>query len=205
MRRFPGQLYLVHLSPAAQDDLRFWEALLQTFPSRLLIRRRLPANHDPLHYCRIITTDASTEWGIGGFYQQRSGENMYFSIPWNPLFTAPHSTYGELLALAVAVALWDFDWKREHVLWITDCKCHVSGLYKIRTKAPELLPLHDYLDLRAARGMYQYAPQWLRGTDNTLADELSRNILDSKVLDSMTRCHPTTALLPFQLGTTLSL
>ena len=198
MKTFPGTLNLVHISTAAQDDLHFWRALLLRMPSRLLLLRRLP-RCDPVLSCRQVTTDASS-WGVGGYYETTYGESMYFSIPWNSSITPPHSTYGELFALIVAVALWDYDWKLEHILWITDCSCHTTGLYKIRTTAPELLAIHDFLDLRSSLGFYQYAPRWIKGEDNTLADELSRGILCNEALNSMTRCHPTSNLLPISFG-----
>ena len=201
MKIFPGRLNLVHLSTAAQDDVRFWIAIFSQMPRRRLLRRRLPFA-DPLQVCRVVTTDASA-WGVGGTYFDTTGVGWYFSHAWNPQYAVPHSTYGELLALVIAVALWDRDWEGHHILWRTDCKPHVTGLYRIRVKAPELLPIHDFIDLRSVNGLYQYAPRFIKGIDNTVADHLSRGIYIDEELRSMKRCRLDMSTLPTTFGTKL--
>ena len=200
MKRFPGNLNRVYLSQAALDDLRWFEAILPTFPSRLLIRRKL----DPscLHNVAQITTDASG-WGVGGYLECPGQTVQFFSIPYSRFGYGCHSTYGELLALTVAVALWDHLWRCDHVIWNTDCESHVYGLYKIRTSAPDLLPLHDFLDQRAVAGAYMYAPLHISGTSNSIADALSRNVIE--VDPTWIRCHPTIELLPTNFGIKLAL
>ena len=201
MKRFPGLLNRVFLNHAALDDLRWYESILPNLPTRLLIRRRLSIHMLPS--VPQITTDASG-WGIGG-YLQLPGESHceYFSIAYSRLGSGCHSTFGELLALVIAVALWDHHWNNSHVRWNTDCEPHVYGLFKIRTSAPELLPLHDYLDRRAAFGSYMYAPLHLSGTSNVIADKLSRNIIE--VPQSWIRCRPTSHLVPYLFGAKLIL
>ena len=199
MKKFPGRWNVVHLDRDAIHDLRWWQAILPSFPCRLLLRRRLDA--ETLDDVPTFTTDASG-WGVGGWYESTSGEVFYFSIPYSRYGYGSHSTYGELLAATVAVALWDHEWRFQHVRWITDCKPHVYGLFKIRTRAPHLLPLHDFLDMRSALGSYQYAPSHLAGKDNVIADQLSRGIVE--VPSNWVRCRPVTDLLPSAFGTKLA-
>ena len=195
MKTFPGRWNVVHLNRDAIHDLRWWQSILPDFPCRLLLRRRL----DPQQLGEIptFTTDASG-WGVGGWFQSNTGQFYFFSIPYSKFGHGCHSTYGELLAATVAVALWDHEWKFQHVRWVTDCQPHIHGLFKIRTRAPHLLPLHDFLDMRSALGGYQYAPSHLAGDLNTIADQLSRNIIE--VPRTWVRCHPTTNLLPSSFG-----
>lgn len=200
MKRFPGKTNLVHLNRDAVHDLRWWQACIPRMPSRLLLRRRLYP--DNLSLCPILTTDASG-WGIGGFYTSTDGDTSFFSIPYSRYGLGVHSTYGELLACAVSACLWDLDWKYNHIVWRTDCEPHVHGLFKIRTQAPALLPLHDFLDLRAATGCYQYAPKHIPGLQNTIADQLSRGIVE--VPTSWRRCHPVTGSIPEGFGVKLRL
>ena len=202
MKTFPGHLNIVHLSSAAMDDLRFWEAALPTLPARLLLLQR-PTPNQILNPQRCITSDASN-WGVGAYYTSTSGETFYFSIPWNPSMPPPHSTWGELFALIVSIALWDHEFEREYITWISDCKPHIAGLFKLRTSAPELLSLHDFIDLRAVRGNYQWLPRWIEGSQNVIADQLSRGFICDEVRQTWTRCHPTIDLLPIAFGDKLS-
>ena len=125
---------------------------------------------------------------------------LFLGVVWGRDF----STYAELMALVVSVALWDIHWKDSYVLWKTDCKAHIYGLYKIRTKAPELLPLHDFIDTRQAWGSYRYLTEHIAGVDNTIADALSRGCLED-IPSTWIRCRPDIDLLPSSFGTKLEL
>ena len=202
MKFFPGVLNTVYMSNESLHDLRWWHAVLEQMPTRLLIRRRFPTSTDD-DDCIHVYTDASG-WGIGGHWTDANQVTSCFSFRWNTyLPESPHSTYGELYALVIAVTLWDHRWNFKHIFWHTDCKCHISGLYKIRTQAPELLSLHDYLDLSAARGGYQYAPTWIPGETNFYADALSRNLCH-EVPTTWQFCHLATTRLPDCISTKLN-
>ena len=193
MKIFPGTFNIVYLSVQAQHDLRWWQSALTQIPSRLLLRRRCPIN---LHSssCVHITTDASG-WGVGGFWEISPDDVRCFSFQWDPCSDPPHSTWGELFALVVAIALWDSLWDFKHIIWHTDCECHVTGLYKIRTRAPELLPLHDFIDLRSVSRGYQFSPRWIPGDANVLADSLSRKCF-VEIPHNWKYCPITTLNLP---------
>ena len=198
LKRFPGMLDFVHLNLEAIHDLRWWQSILPSLPPCLILRRRI----QPRDLSSIPTfyTDASG-WGIGGWTKASDGEHYYFSIPWSRNGKGCHSTYGELFACVVAAHLWDHNWKYQQVRWMTDCEAHVTGLFRIRTKAPRLLPLHDQIDLRSALGCYQYSPDHIAGVDNTIADELSRGIIE--VPTHWIRCRLGTDCLPTHFGTKL--
>ena len=166
-------------------------------PAHFVILRNLSPSY--ITTTPHVTTDASG-WGIGGFvYYPEDDTHYYFSIRWRyGLENRLHSTYGELYALVVCAALWDRVWSRHHIRWSTDCIAHVTGLYKIRTQAPELLPLHDYLDLRQARGQYVYAAKHLAGSKNVIADNLSRGVIE--VPSDWVRCHLDMDQLPMSFG-----
>ena len=203
LKRFRGVLNTVFLSSHAIDDLTWWKALLTDLPRRRLLLK--PLHMYDLQELPLVTTDAS-DWGIGGWYQH-GDTTFFFSIQFSELGCLKHITYTELFALLVATFLWDHMWSGTHVRWQTDCKAHVTGLWKIRTKAPELLPLHDMLDLRAARLGYVYAPEHLPGTDNELADDLSRNrnIEAISRRPGFLRCRPTIELMPSHFSSQLQL
>ena len=194
LKSFPGVLNRVYLCSQAQHDLRWWESVLLTMPARSLIRRRHPTSLDD-ETCIKVTTDASG-WGVGGFWTDSNETTFCFSIPWLMYGgEAPHSTYGELFALLVAMAFWDSQWEGRHVIWETDCKCHITGIFKIRTQAPELLPVHDWIDLRCAQGDYTFVPRWIPGEANIYADALSRKC-SGEIPPTWRKCHPDTLRLP---------
>ena len=203
LKRFRGILNTVFLSEHAIDDLTWWRALLTDLPRRRLLFK--PLHMYDLSDLPLVTTDAS-DWGIGGWFCHND-LTYFFSIEFSDLGSLKHITYTELLALLVGAFLWDHLWHGTHVRWHTDCRAHVTGLWKLRTSAPELLPLHDMLDLRSARNGYCYAPEHLPGTENTLADDLSRNV-NIEVISrkpGFRRCHPTTALMPSHFSCLLKL
>jgi len=169
-------------------DLQWWMQLLSEVPVRRCFA--LSEHETPL----IVTTDACNEYGIGGFFG-----TLYFSIECSEVGKQRHSTFLELLALVVAVHLWGPLWRDRVVLWRSDCKCHTTGLFKIRTAAPALTPLHDYLDFAQAKGGFLFDAEHLPGDDNGIADALSRGIIFETVLTSWTQCHPDMTLMPSYL------
>ena len=160
----------VHLCQNALLDLKWWEALLgRSWGVQRMISER-PSPSDP-----IVTTDASTAYGVGGFWGFK-----YFMIPLPERVRQHHSTKLELLALWVACHLWANEWVGKHVLWRSDCEPHVRGLFKIRTKSPELLKLHKCLDDFQADFGFLFSAVHLPGKKNQIADQCSRGLFKAQ-------------------------
>ena len=185
-KRYPGKFNLVFLTQAALDDVRWWLAVLDNPPVQRLILRE----HDVYDPKYIVTTDACND-GIGGYWY-----GSYFSVPLSYEGTLKHITFKELLALLFATLLWGTSWSGSCILWRTDCEAHVRGLFKIRTQAPELLPLHDMLDLLAYNNHFIFSSTHLPGVENGLADKLSRHDCSEAIHLKMQRCRTITNLPP---------
>ena len=161
----------VSLSGYALDDLMWWANCL-TYTGRP--RTIIPRTFLKMDYC--VTTDAATSDGIGCWWKGR-----YFSFECTELGKSKSIVFLELLSLVVACLLWGRSWANNRIFWRTDCECHVRGLFKIRTKSPDLLPLHNQLDDLQWKLDFIFDPRHIKGVNNNIADGLSRsNCIEAK-------------------------
>ena len=183
---------LIRLDQYARDDLEWWKAVLVCPPLKRPILRSRDQDDQ-----WTVTTDAAPSRGVGGHWKDQC-----FSIELSQEGKLTHSTYAELLALVVATILWSDDWYGETIHWRTDCQAHVRGLFKLRSKAPELLPLHDILDQFQFSKHFAFSSEHIPGEDNDFADALSRLYFET-IPSGWTICHlPTTC--PQWVSTLLS-
>ena len=183
----------VHMSEEGLHDLEWWHTVFLLPPiQRCLVRDSSP------HIC--VTTDGAPSKRIGGYYG-----HLCFSINLSTAGHACHSTVVELLALVIAVILWGSLWEGETVRWRTDCSAHVTGLFKLRTSAPALLPLHQFLDLSAVKHNFLFSPEHIRGEHNGFADYLSRTFVTEAMLPPTFHLCQLTTPLPAWLSVLLSL
>ena len=166
----------IHFCEHAIHDLRWWRSIFDLPP----VRRCRILDYESPEF--TITTDAAPTGGVGGYFR-----HSCFSFRFTPLGRTFHSTFAELLALVVAVLLWGAEFSGHSLFWRTDCEAHVRGLFKLRTSAPDLLPLHDLLDYLAVKHNFIYAPKHLRGEHNGFADWLSRDCLHEAALPTSFR------------------
>lgn len=156
------------LSTEAMHDLEWWRRALT-------LRRRVYPILTPTEFTEewICTTDAAPSDGIGGFWRN---EAFYFKF--NDLGMQLHSTKAELLAVLMAASLWGARWKGHRILWRTDCICHVRGLFKYRSQAPELLDVHNEIDFLQVKHGFAFSSEHIEGKQNILADNLSRGLIE---------------------------
>jgi hypothetical protein len=183
----------VHMSEEGIHDLEWWRTVFLLPPiQRCLVRDTSP------RIC--VTTDGAPSKRIGGYYG-----HLCFSINLSTAGHACHSTVVELLALVIAVILWGSLWEGETVRWRTDCSAHVTGLFKLRTSAPALLPLHQFLDLSAVKHNFLFSPEHIRGEHNGFADYLSRTFVTEAMLPPTFHLCQLTTPLPAWLSVLISL
>jgi len=174
----------VHFGPQALHDLRWWATIFRDPPFRTCHILELAT---PFY---TVTTDAAPSCGVGGYFR-----DFCFSFQFREEARDCHSTFAELLALVIAVFLWGDMFSGTTLFWRTDCSAHVRGLFKLRTRAPDLLPLHDYLDSAAIQHNFCYSASHLPGEQNGFADWLSRDAFDEASLPTRFQlCRCTTGL-----------
>ena len=173
------------LSIEANNDLAWWRVALS-------LRRRVYPILTPTEFTDewICTTDAAPSEGIGGFWR-----DQVFYFPFNDLGKQLHSMKAELLAVLMATSLWGSNWTGHCILWRTDCECHVRGLFKYRSKAPELLEVHNEIDLLQVKHGFAFSSEHIAGQKNILADHLSRGLIEilptgGTFANFLPRCRP---------------
>ena len=172
--------YVVHFSRDAWRDIAWFASMLEVFPRSVPFFPPEAPSHD-----NIVVTDGAPEWGIGGFF----GLDTFSLELTEEAKRTLHSTYVELLALVVSCMLWAPLWFGRTIFWKTDCECHVSGIKRLRVKAPELLPLHQALDLFQLKYNFRVIGGHLPGKLNGKADALSRGLCEARVTHGNWRTH----------------
>ena len=172
---------LVSLSPAAISDLEWWQSILIEPPlCRPILIPTIRDEND------IFTSDAAPSKGVGAYHRGEA-----FAFEFNDDGKSKHSTWAELTAVVIACVLWGHLWRGRTIEWRTDCQPHVTGIKKLRSSAPELLALHQCLDLLKVKGHFQIVASHIRGCDNSLADDLSRGVFETMPIDWTLRALPT--------------
>jgi hypothetical protein len=82
--------------------------------------------------------------------------------------------YLELLALLYAAATWGHLWARKQITFLCDCQPVVQALTQHSSNLPETQLLERTLIHLAAKHHFHYRVQHIAGTDNRMADALSR-------------------------------
>ena len=80
----------------------------------------------------------------------------------------------ELLGLLYAVATFGQHWAGMKITFRSDCLPVVQAIEKGSTPKPKLMQLLRHLHMLAARMSFEFRCVHVKGTDNTLADALSR-------------------------------
>ena len=177
----------VTLGRAARADLAWWHHFLPTWPgTSILLQSQWTLAPD-----MELFTDASN-LGYGAYWAGR-----WFNCHWNPEETAFTIAWKELYAILVACSTWGHLWPRKRILFHCDNAAVVSIWGKGSCKCPNLMSLVRHLFLLAARGNYHVAITHIAGSDNSIADHLSRFSTQAFQLAASTAApHPAKILIP---------
>jgi hypothetical protein len=177
----------VHLSGNTRGDLRWWLGVLRDWHGTwvLLPDVAIPANQAEIY-------QDACEWGQGGYFH-----NEYFSQQWSAedLAEAGQAAteddasdavevgakrrsmpYLELRAALSSISLWGGNhWTRKKVIVRSDSMSTVHAVNSFRTKSPRVARLLRILAAMQIQHNFLIIVKHIPGTDNTLADLLSRN------------------------------
>ena len=146
-------------------DLDWWLAFLPTWNGTSYI---LETNWSASPAMSLFT-DASGSLGWGAYW---SGH--WIQAHWSPDQANKDIVWKELFAIASAVNTWGNQWPRKKVMVHCDNSAVVDIWKKGTTKCPEVMALVRMLYFCAAQHNIHVLVTHVAGTDNSIADSLSR-------------------------------
>ena len=122
-------------------------------------------------YSKVIFTDASHK-GIGGFTP-----GFFFSEPWEkiPVEFRKHINYTELFAALSALKIWIPRFRGENVVLLTDSKTALHWLMKLRLDRKKIWVHIREIAFLLEQCNAGLVVQHISGSENSIADSLSRN------------------------------
>ena len=118
----------------------------------------------------VLVSDASGSWGCGAFWVTR-----WFQLQWPAAVSEYHITVKELIPIVLAAAVWEPEW-----LGLTvEARCDNAAAVEIvnwgDSKVPEVMHLMRCLAFIMAKYQFYLFATHIKGSNNRLADALSRN------------------------------
>ena len=113
-------------------------------------------------------SDAS-DLGYGGYWAGR-----WFSLPWPPHLRRYSITWREMYAVLVACSTWGVFWQRKRILFHCDKEAVVTVWEKWSCKCPHIMALVRAFFFTAASHNFHLCIVHIPGTNNCIADHLSR-------------------------------
>ena len=165
LRLLTRKQHRFHPSREMRADLEWWSLFLASYNGVSLIRSE-PQINNPLRFC----TDASLH-GIGGFYDGR-----FFHVTYPQFITKQslHINALEILAVTVSVKPWAPVLPRQRILVLTDNKSTELALNSGKSRVPFTQACLRELWLYAARYDFEISAHHIAGSQNVIADCLSR-------------------------------
>ena len=176
----------IRLNQQFQADVQWWQtfavqwngvAVLQALPARTI----------------QLTTDASGQWGCGAW----SGRN-WFQYQWPANASHHHIAFKELFAILLACAVWGGRWCGVRVHGRCDNQAAVCALNRRSCRDPSLMHLLRCLFFLEAHFQFELVASHIPGCENTLADDLSRDLLPA-FFSKAPHMDPSPSPLPPQL------
>ena len=178
----------VCLNAAAQSDIHWWYQFATAWNGKSMLTEVKRNNPDA-----VITTDASGNWGCGGYC-----ERNWFQVQWPQNTADLHITVKELIPIVLALGLWGSKWVGKTIQLRCDNAAAVAIVNSGDSRDAEAMHLRRCMAFIAAKFDINFFASHIRGADNKLADELSRN----KVTDFMSdypQAHPWPTPIPPEL------
>ena len=153
------------LSHAARADIEWWETFMKSFNgvSYFLVSEPISAGQ--------INTDTCDDGGAGFF----NGD--WFYINWtldDPSLRECHINEKELFSILHAVRRWGPTWANKRVHVFADSDSAVCAINKGTSPSPAFMPHIRELFWHSAANNFVLTAHHVKGSDNTLADALSR-------------------------------
>ena len=182
--------HYVRLSRSARSDIEWWFQFASRWNGTAMMTVVNKANP----HC-TVTSDASGKWGCGAFCGP-----CWFQLRWTGPIAESHITVKELVPIVLAAAVWGRLWVGKTILARCDNAAMVAIINQGNSKEPECMHLMRCLSFIAAQFSFNMVASHIKGTENDLADAISRNNL-GYFFSRYPQASPIPTALPQELST----
>ncbi|XP_065185742.1 uncharacterized protein LOC135816471 [Sycon ciliatum] len=176
------------LSAGAVNDLKWWQRTLSVWPGKpfFLLDKWTKAPNLQLQ------TDASGNQGYGAYFQGR-----WIRGAWLPHQHSESIQYKELYAIVIATSTWASEWKSLRIEFQCDNSAVVDCIKSGTSRSPPMMSLVRCLYHLCVAHDCLISAVHIPGVTNTIADALSRNLLQEfRRLAPTAQLHPDMPILP---------
>ena len=160
----------IHLSTGIRSDLAWWRTYLEQWNGVSFLSVCVPCSPST-----SFESDASGSWGAGAVWQQH-----WFQLPWESRQEKLQNIATlELVPIVISAAVWGKHWQGQTVRCRCDNQAVVHALTSRSCRDPNLMHLLRTLFFFEAHFHFSLQADHIPGTDNSLADDLSRGNLHS--------------------------
>ncbi len=167
LSRVSNPSHFIRLNTEARTDIAWWQCLLQQWNGRSFFP---PPDIPSCH----VFSDASGSFGCGAICGESSA---WFQLSWPDAWAAVGIAAKELVPIVVAAALWGAQWAGRHICFHSDNDAVVSIIQRRSAKHLLITHLLRCLFFYASVHQFHFSALHIPGTENVLADAISRNNL----------------------------
>ena len=178
----------IRLTRDARSDIEWWHCFAAQWNGVSMLRSQTEQKPDI-----IITSDASGKWGCGAFWNQR-----WFQLEWSDCLGSAHITIKELIPIVLGAAVWGKEWRDLSVTALCDNAAVVEIINWGNSKDQDVMHLMRCLAFIQAKFCFSIRASHIKGSNNDLADALSRNNKDY-FLSNYPQASPVPTPLPQEL------
>lgn len=157
--------YHIYLNADTHADLRWWEEFLTTWNGKSLFLESTWSSPEVTH----LYTDAAGSIGYGAYYDGR-----WFNGSWPSELRSFSIVWKELFPIFLACTIWGQFWQKKRICFHCDNQAVVEIWRKGSTKDQAVMALVRKTFLAAARNNFTLRISHIPGTNNIIADSLSR-------------------------------
>ena len=180
------QHHHIRWSVEIRSDLAWWKLFATSWNGTGLVIPPNPTTH-------IVTSDASGSWGCGAWFQDN-----WFSISWEQSHSTLHITVKEMVPILLAAITWGHNWKGGQVVVRCDNMAVVTALNNRTCREKFVMQMLRTLFFIEAHHQFKLTSEHVSGSNNTLADYLSRN-----QIELFQASHKTAKSLPAHINPSL--
>lgn len=168
MSRVTNPSHFIRLNMESRTDIAWWRCLLDNWNGQSFFPPSSPSCH--------LYSDASGSYGCGAYGPDVAA---WFQLQWPDAWNGVGIASKELVPIVIAAVLWGPRWASGHVCFHCDNEAVVSVIENRQAHHPLLRQLLRCLFFYAVIYKFHFSARHIPGAQNSIADAISRNKLDS--------------------------